>query len=146
MYPNPRVGGFIAGQFVTLRVHIKEQPTMWHRFAVRWTPTVLILAADGRELRRIEGFLPADPLLGQVQLGLAFGFVAEKEWAEAEEQFEQVVRDYPDTDAAPEAQYWAGVAKYSGTHDKTALVETRRRFAERYRHTDWAKRTLIWAG
>ena len=37
---------------------------MWHRYAVRWTPTVLVLAPDGKELRRIEAVV--EQTLGEV--------------------------------------------------------------------------------
>ncbi len=62
MYPDPRVVDFITREFVPDRAHIKQEPQMWHRFGTRWTPTVLVLDSDGKEVRRIEGFLPADEL------------------------------------------------------------------------------------
>ena len=117
---------------------------MWKRFNVRWTPTVLVLGPDGTEGRRIEGFLPKDELLGQLELGLAFLDVAKKEWPAARQEFEQVVERYPETDAAPEALYWSGVAKYSASHDASALKELGREFRERYTDTAWAKRASIW--
>jgi hypothetical protein len=144
VYPNPAVTDLIAREFVPVRVHIKEQPGMWHRFGVRWTPTVLVLGPDGKEVRRVEGYLPADELLGQLELALAFLAVARKDWTRAEQSFERVVERYPETDGAPEAQYWAGVAKYSGSHNAAALAETARRFGERYGDTGWAKRASIW--
>ena len=129
-----------------MRIHIKEQPAMWKRFGVRWTPTVLVLSPDGRELRRVEGFLPEDELLGQLELGLAADAVARKDWAEAERRFAHVASEYPNTDAGPEALYWTGVSRYSASHDATALKETARAFANRYQGTSWAKRASIWAG
>ena len=116
MYPDPRVGELITQRFVPVRIHIKEQPTMWKRFNIRWTPTVLMLAPDGSEGRRVEGFLPRDELLGQIELGLGFLAVNRKDWAAARREFDQVVEKYADTDAAPEALYWSGVAKYSASH------------------------------
>jgi hypothetical protein len=145
VYPDPRVSELITERFVPVRVHIKEQPTMWKRFNVRWTPTVLIMAPDGVEGRRIEGFLPRDELLAQIQLGLAFLAVARKDWTAAREEFEGVVQQFPDTDAAPEAMYWAGVAKYSASHDATELKNVGRQFKDRYTKTAWAKRASIWS-
>ena len=144
MYPDPRVSELITQRFVPVRIHIKEQPTMWKRFNVRWTPTVLMLAPDGTEGRRVEGFLPRDELLGQIELGLGFLAVNRKDWAAARREFEQVVEKYPDTDAAPEALYWTGVAKYSASHDATELKSLGRQFKERYTDTAWAKRASIW--
>jgi TolA-binding protein len=144
VYPDPRVTQFISQRFVTARVHVKEQPTMWKRFSIRWTPTVLVLGPDGTEARRIEGFLPKDELLGQLQLALAFVAVNQKDWATARKEFETVVASYPDTEAAPEALYWAGVAKYSASHDASELKTLGKQFKERYTGTAWAKRASIW--
>lgn len=117
---------------------------MWKRFDVRWTPTVLVMDPDGKEGRRVEGFLPADELLGQLELGLGYLAVERKDWPGARTEFERVVQQFPETSAAPEALYWAGVSKYSGSHDATALKELGREFKERYSDTAWAKRASIW--
>ena len=140
------MASFIADNFATARMHIKEQATAFHRFGARWTPTVLVLAPDGKELRRVEGFLPADELLGQLKMALGYQAVARKRWDQAAEQFASVVREHPDSEAAPEAQYWEGVARYSGTHDASHLQETARRFKHTYANTAWAKRSSVWGG
>ena len=118
---------------------------MWKRFDIRWTPTVMVLGPDGTVGRRIEGFLPADELLGQIELGLGFLAVEKKDWPTARTEFERVVEQFPETDAGPEALYWSGVSKYSGSHDAAALKELNREFKERYTDTSWAKRTSVWA-
>jgi hypothetical protein len=144
VYPNPQVSDVIRQRFVPVRIHIKEQPTMWKRFDVRWTPTVLVLSPDGKEGRRVEGYLPADELIGQLELGLGFLAVERKEWPAARTEFERVVQRFPQTSAAPEALYWAGVSKYSGSHDAAALKELGREFKQRYTDSAWAKRASIW--
>ena len=117
---------------------------MWKRFEIRWTPTVLALAPDGREAYRIEGFLPKNELLGQLGLALGFLAVKRKDWSAAREEFDHVVERYPDTSAAPEALYWSGVSKYSASHDAAELKALGRLFKERYTDTAWAKRAAIW--
>jgi uncharacterized protein YyaL (SSP411 family) len=144
VYPDPQVSELISRQFVPVRVHVKEQPTMWKRFNIRWTPTVLILAPDGAEAFRLEGYLPRDEFLAQLHLGLGFLAVNQKKWQPARQEFESVVERFPETDAAPEALYWAGVAKYSDSHDPNELKALGRQFKERYTDTGWAKRASIW--
>ena len=144
MYPDPNVRQLITERFIPVRIHIKEQPTMWKRFDVRWTPTVVVLAPSGREGRRVEGYLPADELLGQLGLGLGFLAVERKDWPAARTEFDRVVERFPNTDAAPEALYWSGVAKYSASHDASALKELGREFRQRYTNTAWAKRASVW--
>ena len=144
MYPNPRVAALITREFVPDRAHIQEQPTMWRRFGTRWTPTVLVLSAEGKEIRRIEGFLPADDLLGQLELALGYHAADRKDWKTAEAHFETAAREYPATDAVPEGLYWAGVSRYSATHDGAELKQLRRAFQERYTDTSWARRASVW--
>jgi len=117
---------------------------MWKRFHVRWTPTVLILGPDGDEAWRVEGFLPADEFLSQLLLGLGFLAANHKDWATAQRMFDEVVSTFPQTDAAPQAMYWAGVARYSATHSVDELKKLRRQFEQRYQNTSWAKRASVW--
>ena len=145
MYPTPDVTALIDEQFVPVRIHVKEQPRMWHRFGIRWTPTVMVLSPDGDEVRRIEGFLPADELLGQLRLALGHAAANKKDWATAERWFAEAAEG-TGTDAGPEGEYWRGVARFSANHDHTELAEINRRFQQRYRDTSWAKRASIWSG
>ena len=145
MYPTPEVTALIDQHFVPVRIHIKEQPRMWHRFGINWTPTVMVLSPEGDEVRRTEGFLPADELLGQLRLALGRLAVKKKDWAAAERWFAEAA-EASGTDAGPEGQYWAGVARYSATHDAKELAKINRRFGERYQNTSWAKRASIWSG
>jgi tetratricopeptide (TPR) repeat protein len=148
VYPDDRVARIINEHFVPARVHVKEQPEdfrrLGDRFNAHWTPTVLFLEADGTERHRIEGFLPTEDFAAQLTLGLGKAAFARQEWERAEQHFREVVEKYPDASAAPEAQYWAGVARYKRTNDSNALKETADEFTRRYADTEWAKRASIW--
>jgi tetratricopeptide (TPR) repeat protein len=148
VYPDDRVAQIINTHFVPARVHVKEQPEdfqrLGDRFNAHWTPTALFLEPDGTERHRIEGFLPTEDFAAQLTLGLGKAAFARQEWERAEKHFREVVEQYPDTSAAPEAQYWAGVARYKRTNDSNALKETAREFTRRYADTEWAKRASIW--
>ena len=63
----------------------------------------------------------------------------------AQQIFEAIVRDLPQTDAAPEAQYWAGVSRYKATGNGDALKATAEAFKQRYGDTTWGKKASIWA-
>ena len=149
MYPDPRVAGFVLDHFVPVRVHVREQgdefKRLGARYGVQWTPTILVLDAEGEERHRIEGFLPADDLIPQLMLGLGLAAFAHGDFADAEQHFRELVSDHPNADAAPEAQYWAGVSRYKATNDPSALRETARQFQQRYRDTPWAKKASVWA-
>jgi uncharacterized protein HemY len=124
---------------------VREHPEQMERWNVQWTPTVLVVRPDGKEHHRIEGFLEADDFLAQLLIGLGQAALAEKRWSDAERSFAEVLERYPDADAAPEAQYWRGVARYKASSDPADLHATAQAFQERYRDSVWAKKASIWA-
>ena len=148
MYSHETVAAFVDEHFIPVRVHVRDQADEFKRlgtqFGAQWTPTVLVVDADGQVRHRIEGFLPLDDFLPQLRLGVAHAAFGRGDFAAAERHFDEVVRAHPDSDAAAEAQYWAGVSKYKGTGDGAALADTARRFRERYQGTSWAKKASIW--
>ena len=78
-------------------------------------------------------------MLGLGQLAFKGGdFTTAGRW------FRKVVDTLPNSDAAPEAQYWAGVSDYKGTGNGAALGATAKAFSERYQETTWAKKASIW--
>jgi TolA-binding protein len=148
VYPDSRVSEFINQHFVPVRLHVKEQADDYKRVGGRynqqWTPTILIVDASGTERHRIEGYLPVEDFLGQLALGLAQSAFARSDFKEAESLFRTVVDNYPTSDAAPEALYWAGVSHYKATGDAAALADTAVAFGNRYQDTSWAKKSSVW--
>jgi thioredoxin family protein/tetratricopeptide repeat protein len=148
VWPDERVARFVRQDFLPARVHVKEDPQEFKRYGERykapWTPTILVLDPDGVEHHRIEGFLPADDLLAQLMLGRARLAFQEKQWAEAERRYREIVEQLPNSDAAPEALYWAGVARYKATGDAASLKDTARAFTQQYQDSTWAKKASVW--
>lgn len=148
MWPDERVVSFVAENFFPARVHVKDDAAAFkqygEKYAAQWTPTILELDSDGVERHRIEGFLPADDFLAQLMLGLARIYFQEQKWEDAQKTFRKVYEELPNTEAAPEALYWVGVARYKETGDATALKETARAFSTRYTDSSWAKKASVW--
>jgi hypothetical protein len=138
------VSNFINENFVPLEAHVKEHPAYFHRFDANWTPTVLILDSGGDERWRIEGYLPKEEFRAQLELGLARVAFMQKQWAEAERRYAEVLGRYPDSKAAPEALYWKGVSHYKATNDHTVLGEMPGQFREKYPESVWALKTAAW--
>ena len=149
MYPAPTIAGVINQHFIPVRVHVKNDAEAFQRlggmFDAQWTPTTLIVDPSGNERHRIEGFLPVDDFASQLELGLAKAAFGRGRFDEAERSFERVLKDHPDTDAGPEAQYWAGVSRYKASGDAGALAETAKRFTEHYAGSTWAKKASVWS-
>jgi len=148
VWPDERVVRFVNENFIPARVHVKDDAEAFRRYGdkynAKWTPTILLLDSEGVEHHRIEGFLPNDDFLAQLMLGRAHMDFKQGKFAEGEKGFREIVDKLPNTDAAPEAQYWAGVSRYKATNDATALKATAREFSTRYSETTWAKKASIW--
>jgi len=134
---------------VPVRVHVRNQADefkrLGERYGVQWTPTTLVIDSSGQERHRVEGFLPVQDFLAQQELGLAQSEFARSKFAEAERRYREVVKRYPETEAAPEALYWAGVARYKASGDGGALSQTAKQFQERYQNSSWGKKASVWA-
>lgn len=128
-----------------LEAHIKEHPAWFHRFDAVWTPTILVMDADGVERYRIEGYLPKNWFRARLELGLARVAFMHKRWANAERIYADVAEDYADTAVAPEAIYWRGVSHYKVTNDHTVLGEVAAELSQKYPGNEWMLKSLPWA-
>jgi hypothetical protein len=145
VYPDERVARLIDENFIPVRIHIKEKPDQFQRFHVSWTPTQLIMDPDSTERYRIEGFLPVEDFLGQLELGLGRLLFEHEDYEAAERRFHAVCDDHPRAGAAPEACYWAGVAAYKAKHEPAPLRETALLLRERYPDSEWTRKASVWA-
>ena len=106
---------------------------------------MLILDANGVERHRIEGYLPNDEFRAQLEMGLARVAFMNKNWADAERRYSEVLDRYPNSKTAPEALYWKGVSHYKATNDHTVLGELPEQFEQKYPESVWALKTAAWA-
>jgi tetratricopeptide (TPR) repeat protein len=128
-----------------VRIDVRKNPAPMERFGALWTPTIVFLDPDGIERYRFEGYLPVLDFLARLTLGLGQVAFASKRYEEAEKRFEEVLGKFPDSEAAPEALYWKGVARYKRTNDAAALAQTASDFSRRYTESSWAKKASVWA-
>ncbi len=138
------MSAFINKTFVPLEIHIKENPTGFHRFDVLWTPTVLIMDSEGKERVRNEGYLPKAEFQAWLDMCLARLAFVSKKWTDAEKKFDAVVRQYPNSGVAAYSVYWRGVSRYKETHDHTALSAVTEEFRHKYQDSIWAKKAVVW--
>ncbi|HEX7878522.1 MAG TPA: thioredoxin fold domain-containing protein [Candidatus Eisenbacteria bacterium] len=148
VWPDERVTGLVEDNFLPARLHVKDDAADFKRFGenfgAHWTPTILFLDPQGIEHYRIEGFLPVDDFLAQLNLGLGHLAFQAGRFDEAGEYFQTVVNEYSTTEGAPEGQYWAGVSRYKSSGDAAALAETALAFDARYQDSSWAKKASVW--
>lgn len=144
MYPDERVAAFITENFIPVKIHIKERPDDFRKYEARWTPTQLIMEFDRTEQHRIEGFLPVENFLAQLKLGLGKIFFERQEYEKAEKQFRSAYQDHPQSGAAAEAMYWAGVSAHKLTHKSEPLKETYESMSIVYPESEWTHKASVW--
>lgn len=138
-YPEEKVAEEINRNFVPLKISVLDRPGEAQSFRGTWTPTFVVMDADLTEHYRSVGYLPVEDFWAQ--LVLARGRVAFDlgQYEQAAALFSQVVSQFPSTEAAPEAQYFLGVAGYKGgSVDK--LLAAWKLLMEKYPQSDWSKK------
>ena len=61
-YPNDKVVKFVDYNFVPVQIEVSNTALMG-QFKVNWTPTIIVLDAEGNEINRVVGFLPPEEFI-----------------------------------------------------------------------------------
>lgn len=138
-YPNPAVVQFMQRNVIPVRILYNQQP-LASQFKVKWTPTTILLDAEGKEVYRNEGFLPPDSLIPGLILGIAKLELERANYDKAASLFSDVVAKYAQSDEAPEAVYFTGVARFKATHDLKAMKEAYESLKSKYPNSSWTKK------
>ena len=115
------------------------------RYAVKWTPTIIILDSDGEEHHRFVGFLPPEDFIAQIVLAKGKVAFDHDNFEQALQCFQEVLVRYPKADAAPEAQYYLGVTKYKASHDPKELKLGFEALQRSYPSSEWAKKAQVYS-
>jgi outer membrane protein assembly factor BamD (BamD/ComL family) len=98
-----------------------------------------------RRQGRIEGFLPPDDFLAELETGLAKLDLEGKHYDEAAKGFHAVCDQHPNAGAAPKACYWAAVADHKRKHESDVLKSAAKHLQERYPDSEWTRKASVWA-
>jgi TolA-binding protein len=109
-----------------------------------WTPTVLLLDSHGKERVRLEGYLPNHDFVAALENGLGRIAFMQKKYADAERWYDDVVRRFPESHAAPGAMYWRAVAHYKATNDHTIMSKVSVELRSKYPDSVWASKAVPW--
>lgn len=138
-YPSEAVARFVDYNFIPVQIQVSNTALM-QKYAVSWTPTILVLDADGQEHFRSVGFLAPEEFIATFQVGKGRYFLDTEQYPEAQAMFEEVISQRPEADAVPEAIFFLGVTRYKHTHDPKPLREAYDTLTARYPQSEWAKR------
>ncbi len=138
-YPSEAVAKFVDFNFIPVQVQVTDTALM-QKYAVSWTPTILVLDADGKEHYRSVGFLTPEEFIPTFQVGKGRYYLDTDQFPEARGMFEEVISQSPQANAVPEAIFFLGVTRYKHTHDPKPLREAYELLTAKYPQSDWTKR------
>lgn len=145
-YPDERIANYLADHFVSARLDISDAAAMraaGRQFRTPWTPTSVFFDHNQNEVRRSIGYLPAADFLGELMLARAQVALLHGQYDQAATLSRAAATDLPDTGAAPEALFWAGIAAFRHSGDKADLLRTWTELQQRYPGSTWAQRTMF---
>lgn len=102
-----------------------------------WTPDVRILNHDGYELYRFDGFLPPPEFMARALCGFGMAYLRLKRFDQAEAVYVDVLKRFSTTYAAPEAQYYLGVARYRRDPQSDELLTQWANLRSRYPQSEY---------
>jgi hypothetical protein len=137
-YPDERVAKFLSLNYVPVQLQ-SSNTAMMQKFAVSWTPTLIVLDADGREHLRAVGFFTPEDMIATFLTAKGRWALGTDQLADARALFEEVISCYPDKDAAAEALFFLGVAKYKLSHDPKPLREAYDELKAKFPQSNWTK-------
>jgi tetratricopeptide (TPR) repeat protein len=135
----------VENYFIPFQVDFNKNKALVKRFGIKWTPTIVILDADGDEHHRFIGFLPPEDFIAQIILGKGKAEFNLDYLEKAIQCFQEILVRYPKTDAAPEAQYFLGVSKYKASHDPKELKLGLETLQRDYPQSEWTKKAQVYA-
>jgi tetratricopeptide (TPR) repeat protein len=135
----------VENSFIPLQIDFNKNKALVNRFGIKWTPTVVILDADGDEHHRFIGFLPPEDFIAQIILGKGKVEFNLDNFERVIQCFQEILVRYPKTDAAPEAQYFLGVSKYKASNNPNELRLGLEALQREYPLSEWAKKAQVYA-
>jgi hypothetical protein len=140
-YIDPEIISFVNGNLIPLRLAAAD-PVLGPKYRVKWTPTLLLLDADGVEQYRTLGFYPPKDLIPSLLLGMGKTCFNRPDRPAACGYFQRIMNDFPKNPLAPEAVFLNGVSLYIEGHDVANLIGIYDRLAAVYPESPWLTRAL----
>lgn len=138
-YPQPPVVETILAHGVPLQFDNSNSANnkFLHSIHHIWTPDIRILNHDGYELYRWDGFLPPPEFMARALCGFGMAYLRLKRFDRAEAVYVDVLKRFSTTYAAPEAQYYLGVARYRRDPQSDELLTQWANLRSRYPDSEY---------
>ncbi len=122
-YPDAGVIDAISRTFAACEIDTKnpDSKATIERYRQAWTPDFRVLGPDGFEYYRWNGYLPPNEFIPQSLLAAGHAWFRMGKNERAAELFTRGLTEYPTSAVAPQAAYWAAVARYKVTRNRDDL-------------------------
>lgn len=138
-YPAEGMGSFIDLNFIPVQVQVDNKALM-EKYGVTWTPTLLVLDADGKEHYRVVGYVPPEEFIPLFMVAKARWYLDTEQFAEARATLEEMLSRCPHPRATAEAIYFLAVSKYKMDHDPKPLRAAYDELMAKYPDSEWVRR------
>lgn len=105
---------------------------------------MLLLDSDGKERVRLEGYLTNTDFVAALESGLGRIAFVQKNYADAERWYGDVLTRFAQSHSAPGAMYWRAVSHYKATNDHTVLGKVAEELRKMYPASVWATKAIPW--
>ncbi len=145
-YQDPAVVGVINTETSPVHVNAKAQENadVVAQYLQVWTPTVFLLSPEGTACHEWNGYLPPAMYTSELLLGLAKVQLRQRRFEQAAERFESLRDNDPGSHAAPEAAYWAAVARYNESGQREGLMAGWEKLRQRYPDSLWRFKQMFY--
>jgi len=144
-YADPHVCFSASQSFIPLRVDFNKNKALVKRFGVKWTPSIVMTDSDGDEHHRFIGYLPPKEFTSQILLGAGKTEYDLDHPEAAMQRFQEILVRFPQTEAAPEAQYFVAVTKYGQSRDPRELKLGLEVLQRDYPQSEWTEKARVFA-
>jgi len=142
-YPDKAVVEFIMDSLIPLRLPYESVPYAAD-FSVKWTPTLIILDASGKEQHRLVGFIGPKELIPSLYLGVAKSWFNSERYDYVSEALERLLKRHPKSHSAPEAIFLMAAATFKSTYDPKPLREAYDKLAAEFPGHEWTERAYAY--
>jgi thioredoxin-related protein len=102
-YSDQRTVEFVKDYMIPLRVIVGEDRFMSTKFRIQYTPTIMMLDGDGKELYREVGFHPLEEFVPMLMLGIGKAYTNANRCDKALKILTKLIDRYPASKSIPSA-------------------------------------------
>jgi thioredoxin-related protein len=130
-------------QFVKYDITNRSAPKL-QSSPILWTPTFIVFANDGSEIRKITGYLNEQSFVIEMEIGRALSYLRKAQPQTSLQILEKLMAETANKSLLPEVLYWAGVSSFFlNKRNADSLVPFWQLLLGEYPESVWAQRADI---